>query len=127
MQAHLTSDRLPESSSPDIFVDNPSRRDNSFEELLSESGVYCQVSTDTVDEQQKSRLLNRLLVCLFAIFFLWGSSLQLSIFIVNLYLSTPTLTTVVNNCYFAYEKVYIVDDAFKTITCIECAQHYIVY
>lgn len=54
-----------------------------------------------------SKLLNRLLMCCFAICYLWATSLQICVKIVNIFITLPSYTKVKKQCTDAYQTVEI--------------------
>lgn len=65
---------------------------------------------DDNDEQSqppplKSKLLNRMILCLFALCLLWLTTLQLSVAIVNEYITIPMISNVAESCQTTFAKV----------------------
>ena len=69
--------------------------------------------TDSEEEQRNSRILcNRIIVCLFALCLLWITSLQVALSIIDIYVSTPRLDSVITGCRHSYDIVVSHKKAF---------------
>lgn len=61
---------------------------------------------ETEEEQRHSRIIgNRLIVCLLALALLWMTSLQNAISIINVFIRTPRLNTVISVCQRSYNSI----------------------
>ena len=91
---------------------------SSKEDVIIEAAVVIieNDATDIIDseeEQRNSRILcNRIIVCLFALCLLWITSLQVALSIIDIYVSTPSLDSVITGCRHSYDIIVSHKKAF---------------
>jgi uncharacterized protein YecT (DUF1311 family) len=74
---------------------------------MDESIISTQNTSPKKTIAPVSKLLNRLIVCCFAICYLWATSLQTCVKIVNIFITLPSYTKVEKQCSDAYHTVEI--------------------
>jgi len=98
------------------MVENPARSKNMVQQ--PESVVHDPVQNDESPDPDKTerestgKLLNRLILCIFAICLLWLTSLQVCVGIVGTNVAVPELSSVTGTCQFAYQQVALQRDYY---------------
>lgn len=98
---------------------NPDGLNSLKEDVIIEAAVViiendATDKTDSEEEQRNSRILcNRIIVCLFALCLLWVTSLQVALSIIDIYVSTPSMDSVITGCRHSYEIVVSHKEAFR--------------